>query len=69
MERYISIRMVNIDHYLEDPGPMDRAFCPFSSTVLNKVPVIRIFGSTPSGQKACLHIHQVRNRKGRNKKE
>ncbi|KAI7860501.1 hypothetical protein BDC45DRAFT_103803 [Circinella umbellata] len=58
MDRYISIRMVNIDHYLDDPGPMDRAFCPFSNTVLKKVPVIRIFGSTPSGQKACLHIHQ-----------
>ncbi|KAI9253418.1 hypothetical protein BDA99DRAFT_170705 [Phascolomyces articulosus] len=59
MERYISIRMVNIDHYLDEPGPMDRAFCPFSNTPLNKVPVIRVFGSTPSGQKVCLHIHQA----------
>ncbi|KAI8148312.1 hypothetical protein BJV82DRAFT_591635 [Fennellomyces sp. T-0311] len=59
MSRYISVRIVNIDHYLAEPGPMDRGYCPFSSTLLKKVPVIRIFGSTPSGQKACVHIHQI----------
>ncbi|KAI9322888.1 hypothetical protein BX666DRAFT_1899270 [Dichotomocladium elegans] len=57
--RSISIRIVNIDHYLCKPGPLDRSQSPFSSTPLAKVPIIRIFGSTPSGQKACLHIHQV----------
>lgn len=55
----ISIRIVNIDHYLTEPGPFDRRFTPYSETPLEKVPVIRIFGSTPSGQKTCLHIHQV----------
>ncbi|KAI8975441.1 hypothetical protein BDF20DRAFT_914372 [Mycotypha africana] len=41
------------------PGPLDRAYSPFTDQKLANVPVLRIFGSTKAGQKACVHIHQV----------
>ncbi|KAI8089385.1 putative DNA polymerase zeta catalytic subunit [Halteromyces radiatus] len=59
MQPFISVRIVNIDHYLTEPGPYDSHYCPFSDWPLKKIPVLRIFGSTPGGQKTCVHIHQI----------
>jgi DNA polymerase zeta len=58
---FLKVRIVNIDHYLAEPGSMDNTVSPFSSEpqALLKVPIVRVFGSTPAGQKVCLHIHQV----------
>ncbi|CEG83153.1 Putative DNA polymerase [Rhizopus microsporus] len=55
----ISIRIVDIDHYLQRPCFLDRTYSPFCDNPLSRVPVIRIFGSTDAGQKACVHIHQI----------
>jgi DNA polymerase zeta len=46
------VRLDNIDHALERPGPLDESSLP-------KVPVIRIYGLSSTGQRACLHVHQV----------
>ncbi|PWN32602.1 uncharacterized protein FA14DRAFT_111397, partial [Meira miltonrushii] len=55
------VRLINIDHVLTAPGPLDRAESAFNSPgqLLRRVPVIRIFGATPAGQRVCAHIHGV----------
>ncbi|XP_029174369.1 DNA polymerase zeta catalytic subunit [Nylanderia fulva] len=55
-----SITLVNIDSYQAPPIPeLDTTFSEFRGSEIRKVPIIRIFGSTVTGKKTCLHIHGV----------
>ena len=53
-----SVRLVDIDYAVK---PVERGLDPEQSPLterrIKQVPVIRIFGPTPSGEKACLHVH------------
>lgn len=53
-----SVRIVSIDHYMASPIPsINISHSTFHRGKVNEVPVIRVYGSTPAGQKTCLHIH------------
>lgn len=49
----ISVRVNNIDYVVASPGPMD------DPEELTRVPVLRIYGTSSTGAKACVHVHQV----------
>ncbi|GMI88783.1 recovery protein 3 [Hibiscus trionum] len=55
-----SVRIVTIDYYMAPPIPdFDICYSSFQGEKVNEVPVLRIYGSTPAGQKTCLHIHRA----------
>ncbi|XP_076234619.1 DNA polymerase zeta catalytic subunit [Calliopsis andreniformis] len=55
-----SVSLVTLDSYQANPLPqLDVTYSDFRGTEIKHVPVIRIFGSTASGTKTCLHIHGV----------
>ncbi|CAL8312592.1 unnamed protein product [Lota lota] len=55
-----SIRIVCADYYLSSPvRDLDVCYSQFRASDVKKVPVVRIFGATPAGQKTCLHVHGV----------
>ncbi|CAB3236740.1 unnamed protein product [Arctia plantaginis] len=55
-----SVRLVVCDHYLTKPTPgIDVIYSDFRGADVKQVPVLRIFGPTPDGYKACLHVHGV----------
>ena len=55
-----SMRIVDADVYQAKPiKGIDTFFSEFRQSEIHRVPIVRIFGSTASGQKACLHLHQT----------
>ena len=59
-EALISVRLFTMEHYIADPIPgLDVTFSPSRGYAVRKVPVLRVFGATPAGQKCCLHLHGV----------
>ncbi|XP_077444018.1 DNA polymerase zeta catalytic subunit isoform X1 [Stigmatopora argus] len=55
-----AVRIVTADYYLANPiKDLDACYSEFRESNVNKVPVVRIFGATPAGQKTCLHLHGV----------
>ncbi|CAI9261304.1 unnamed protein product [Lactuca saligna] len=58
--KIFSVRIVSIDYYMSPPIPgLDLCYSSFQGGKVNEVPVIRVYGSTPAGQKTCLHIHRA----------
>lgn len=56
----ITLRIVSLDYYMAPPVPgMDVCWSVLEGVAVQKVPVVRIYGATPSGQKSCLHVHGV----------
>ncbi|XP_053604169.1 DNA polymerase zeta catalytic subunit [Plodia interpunctella] len=55
-----SVRIAVCDHYLTKPFPgLDVIYSDFRGADIKQVPILRVFGPTPDGHKACLHIHGV----------
>ncbi|XP_015242281.1 PREDICTED: DNA polymerase zeta catalytic subunit [Cyprinodon variegatus] len=55
-----AVRIVTADYYLSSPiKGLDVCYSEFRDSEVKKVPVVRIFGATPAGQKTCLHLHGV----------
>lgn len=52
---FLSVNVVAIDYemaYFNEGNP-------YTEDLDTAVPIVRIFGSTPTGQSACVHIHGV----------
>ena len=64
--RNLRVRIAAIDWSLAKPLPgIDAGASPLDGARLARVPVLRVWGPTPGGQRACVHVHKVR--KGREK--
>ncbi|KAK1804828.1 hypothetical protein P4O66_003667 [Electrophorus voltai] len=55
-----AVRVVSADYYMASPlADLDARYSDFRQSDVTRVPVVRIFGATPAGQKTCLHLHGV----------
>ncbi|XP_071956758.1 DNA polymerase zeta catalytic subunit-like [Antedon mediterranea] len=57
-DKMLSVRIVTADTYMSEPiADLDITYSDFRGCDVKRVPVVRVFGATPAGQKTCLHIH------------
>ncbi|XP_066555014.1 DNA polymerase zeta catalytic subunit [Amia ocellicauda] len=55
-----AVRIVTADYYTASPlKDLDVCHSEFRESDVKRVPVVRIFGATPAGQKTCLHVHGI----------
>ncbi|KAJ3232140.1 DNA polymerase zeta [Chytriomyces hyalinus] len=62
MAAKLGVRITSIDFAMRVPiDGLDLTMAPFSHppSKVDRVPVLRVFGATREGQRACVHIHQV----------
>ncbi|KAK4881776.1 hypothetical protein RN001_005095 [Aquatica leii] len=54
------IRIFTVDFYMSTPMEgLDLLYSEFRGSSTSAVPIIRIFGSSETGHKTCLHVHGV----------
>ena len=60
VDTLFSCRIVTTDYYLAPPVKgLDVCYSDITTSAVERVPIIRIFGATPAGQKCCVHVHGV----------
>nr|CAB3265529.1 DNA polymerase zeta catalytic subunit-like [Phallusia mammillata] len=58
MEDAFSVRIVSVDSFASKPVKgLDVTYSDFKCSRVKKVPVLRVFGSTPAGQSVCMYVH------------
>lgn len=54
------VYLTNVDYVLTAPARYDRAESAFAThRRIPLVPVLRAYGATPSGERCCVHVHNV----------
>lgn len=57
-----SVSLVTVDHYISNPiNGLDSLYSEFWGTQVVKVPVLRVFGTTPEGNSFFLPCGYIKN--------